>query len=201
MITIVDYGCGNLGALSNMFDYLGAKVTVTSDPDEIFRSPRVVLPGVGPFDVALRRINGVDGLRDSLIGVSEGKAGFLLGICLGMQLLGSSSEEGLEAGLGLFDFRVQRFPAYPGLKVPHVGWANVRNQLATPHTDSEDVSRFYFSHSYFLAPEGRPYEWKYSEHGVEFVAAVKDGNVWGAQFHPEKSHRFGREFLQNFLDL
>jgi glutamine amidotransferase len=201
VIAIVDYGCGNLGSLSNMLDYLGAQVKITSDPEVISKAPRVLLPGVGSFDVAASKIDGVDGLRECLLEVGEGKAGLLLAICLGMQLLGKSSDEGQKQGLGIFDYEVQRFPVSQGLKVPHVGWGAVNHEPGGPPSELGTLGRFYFSHSYYVPSQGKPFEFGFSGHGVEFVSVVKHGNVLGAQFHPEKSHRFGREFLKNFLEL
>lgn len=201
MITLVDYGCGNVGSLSNMFEYLGAKVQITSDPDAISKAPRVVLPGVGPFDVAASKIDSVGGLRECLVEVGERKTGLLLGICLGMQLLGKSSDEGQGQGLGLVDFKVQRFPVSQSLKVPHVGWGAVNDEPEGTRNQLGTLGRFYFSHSYYLPSYGKPFEFGFSWHGVDFVSVVKQENIVGAQFHPEKSHRFGREFLQNFLEL
>lgn len=201
MITLVDYGCGNVGSLSNMFEYLGAKVQITSDPDAISKAPRVVLPGVGPFDVAASKIDSVDGLRECLVELGERKTVLLLGICLGMQLLGKSSDEGQGEGLGLLDYKVQRFPVSQNLKVPHVGWGAVNGEPEGTRNELGTLGRFYFSHSYYLPSYGKPFEFGFSWHGVDFVSVVKQENVVGAQFHPEKSHRFGREFLQNFLEL
>jgi len=201
VITLVDYGCGNLGSLSNMFEYLGAGVQITSDPDIISKASRVVLPGVGPFDVAASKIDSIDGLRECLVELGEGKTVLLLGICLGMQLLGKTSDEGQEQGLGILDFGVQRFPISGGLKVPHVGWSVVNDEPEGNHTELGTIGRFYFSHSYYLPSHGKPFEFGFSSHGVDFVYVVKQENVVGAQFHPEKSHRFGREFLQSFLEL
>lgn len=201
MITLVDYGCGNVGSLINMFEYLGAEVRLTSDPDEISKASRVVLPGVGPFDVAASRIDSVDGLRQCLVELGDKKTVLLLGICLGMQLLGKASDEGQEQGLGLFDYNLQRFPNSGSLKVPHVGWGAVNDEPQGTRNDLGALGRFYFSHSYYLPSCGKPFEFGFSWHGVDFVSVVKQENVVGAQFHPEKSHRFGREFLQSFLEL
>lgn len=205
MITIIDYGMGNIGSVANMLRKIGAPAVVSSDPDVIRRASKLILPGVGAFDVGMSNLRTL-GLIAVLNEVVLQRAVPLLGICLGMQLLTKSSEEGNEPGLGWFDARTVRFRLSPEqsegrfpLRVPHMGWKTV----AIIKTDSlfRDLEgpRFYFVHSYHVAclPEDTVAT---ARHGNEFVAAIQKGNVCGVQFHPEKSHKFGLRLLANFAE-
>ncbi|NIJ19298.1 glutamine amidotransferase [Sphingomonas naasensis] len=200
MITIVDYGIGNLGSIRNMFRRIGASAQVTSDLEEIGSATKLLLPGVGAFDNAMARIN-EGGLREVL----DRKAGEgvpILGICLGMQLLTSGSEEGQLPGLGWIPGRAHRLPASPRLKVPHMGWNLVRTARRSPLTaDLPPDARFYFVHSFAVQVHDRGDSLLRATHGVEFDAAIQRGNIYGAQFHPEKSHRFGMQLLSNFAQI
>ena len=195
MITVVDYGMGNLRNVRRAFEQLGASVLLTSSPADVKTAEKLVLPGVGAFGEAVRRIDTL-GLRKPILGhVMKGKP--LLGVCLGMQLLFGRSEEAPGApGLGLLNGEVVRFGA--ALKVPHIGWND-----ATPTRDNSlfgPGSRggcFYFVHSYCVidcrATVAR------TEYGVQFSSAVEEGPVFGVQFHPEKSQSAGMTLLRNFL--
>jgi glutamine amidotransferase len=199
MITIVDYGMGNLGAVLNMFKRVGAKAEITSDLERIARSGKLLLPGVGAFDNAMRRINEGGALREVLDRKARIERVPILGICLGMQLLTHGSEEGQLPGLGWIDARTTRFPADMGLKVPHMGW-NVATPART-HPLLEGLpeeSRFYFVHSYFVRVADPGDRLLTARYGVDFDAALCRDNIMGAQFHPEKSHRFGMKLLENF---
>lgn len=199
MIAIVDYKIGNLAAIANMFNRLGVSCEITADPEKIKRAEKIVLPGNGAFDACMQglRATGLIPLLNERV-LSEKTP--LLGICVGAQMLGHGSEEGNEVGLGWMDIQVKRFPDLPGLRVPHMGWCQVKKS-ASPHplfeTLSEDA-RFYFVHSYYLAP-ARPEDILLTAtYGIEFAAAVGKNNIVGVQFHPEKSHRFGKQLLAQF---
>lgn len=201
-ILIVDYGMGNIGSLRNMFRRIGADTAVANDRSSIERASKILLPGVGAFDAAMQRIEEL-GIADALRG--RAAAGVpILGICLGMQLLTNGSEEGGRLGLGLIPASAKRFPRDMGLKVPHMGWNIVRRAEPSPLTawmESEDETRFYFVHSYAVETEAPSDTMLSCEYGIPFAAGIARGNVFGAQFHPEKSHRFGMRFLSAFVDL
>lgn len=201
MITIVDYGMGNLGAVQNMLRYIGAQARVSGDPDVVAQASRILLPGVGAFDAAMQRIR-----ASGLLPVLERKALMervpTLGICLGMQLLTRGSEEGNEPGLGWIAADTRRFPDRPGLKVPHMGWNLVHGFRAHPLTaDLPPEPRFYFVHSYCVQVDDEAHRLLQAHHGIDFDAAIGRDNIVGAQFHPEKSHRFGMKLLANFASM
>lgn len=201
MITIVDYGVGNLGSIQNMFKRIGVASQVTGDPDAIARAGKILLPGVGAFDNAMRLID-ESGLRTVLDRKALEDRVPVLGICLGMQLLTRSSEEGSRKGLGWIQASTRRFPAMPGLKVPHMGWNVVTPTRKDALTrDLPDEPRFYFVHSYFVSVDDPEDSILKADYAVTFDAAVHHSNIYGAQFHPEKSHKFGRQFLANFAGL
>lgn len=201
MITIVDYGMGNLGSVLNMCKRIDAPARISSDLEEIGSAEKIILPGVGAFDNAMRRLNefGMDAviMKRAL----EDKIP-TLGICLGMQLLVDGSEEGQLPGLGLIRGKAQRFAKKPGLRVPHMGW-----NVVTPYVESAllqklpDESRFYFVHSYYVTVADASNRLLTAKHDVEFDAGIVDRNVYGVQFHPEKSHRFGMKLLSNFAHV
>jgi glutamine amidotransferase len=201
MITIVDYGMGNLGAVLNMFKRIGVRAAITGDADRIAQAEKLVLPGVGAFDSAMKRIN-ESGLRATLDRRALEDRIPILGICLGMQLLTRGSEEGIEPGLGWIPAAATRFPDMPGLKVPHMGWNVVEPVQAHRLTAGlPEGSRFYFVHSYCVQVDDQRDSLLKVRYGIEFDAAIARGNICGAQFHPEKSHRFGMKFLGNFAEI
>lgn len=200
-ITIVDYGMGNIGSLINMFRRIGVATDVTGRPEDIARARKILLPGVGAFDAAMARIDTL-GLRPVLRQRAlEDKIPFL-GICLGMQLLVNSSEEGTSEGLGLIPGHARRFPRGGGLKVPHMGWNEVKVTRQTPLTEELPAEpRFYFVHSYYVTATAREDVMLSCEYGLEFDAGLNHENIYGAQFHPEKSHKFGMALLRGFAGL
>lgn len=201
MITIVDYGIGNLGSIRNMFKRIGAPAIVTSDLDQIASAKKILLPGVGAFDVAMERINSTE-LRSVLDRKALDEGIPVLGICLGMQLLTRASDEGRLPGLGWIPAATKRFPALPGLKVPHMGWNLVRQARPSALTaDLSSEARFYFVHSFYVQVDDPADSILRAHYGTHFDAAVHRGNIYGAQFHPEKSHRFGMQLLTNFAKL
>lgn len=199
-ITIVDYGMGNIGSLRNMFRRIGCATELASTPEDLRRASKVLLPGVGAFDPAMERLEATGlgaAVRDRALvdGVPT------MGICLGMQLLGHGSEEGERPGLSLIPARARRFPASAG-KVPHMGWNVVTPASPSPLTAPlPPESRFYFVHSYYMRAEDPADAILTCTYGVTFDAALQRGNVFGAQFHPEKSHRFGMALLKAFAEL
>lgn len=201
MITIVDYGVGNLGSICNMFKRIGVPAVATADLGRIADASKLLLPGVGAFDNAMQRIN-ESGLREILLKKVAEQATPILGICLGMQLLTRGSEEGKLGGLGLVPASTVRFPAIEGLKVPHMGWNVVKPTRNCALIEGLPANaRFYFVHSYCVHVDDAADSLLRCHYGVDFDAAFQRGNIYGAQFHPEKSHKFGMTFLGNFASL
>lgn len=196
MIAIVDYGMGNLRSVQKAFEKIGVTARIVPFPRDLERARGIVLPGVGAFGQAMDnlRVIGWDvALREA---VARGTP--LLGICLGMQLLFESSEEmGRHQGLGILRGEVKRFNGM--LKVPHMGWNVVRAKHFSPLLhDVPDGSYAFFVHSYYCAPRDESVILATTDYGIEFASIVGHGNVFGAQFHPEKSQHVGLKILQNF---
>jgi len=205
MVAIIDYGLGNLGSIANMLKAIGEKTIVTSDAEKIHNVERLILPGVGAFDAGKEQLEkrGLDSVIQRE--VASGKP--ILGICLGMQLLGRKSEEGKKAGLGLIPFDNVRFDfsnidenLRKQLKIPHMGWDIVAFKKNVPLLqDIQGTQRYYFVHSYHAVCDSEENVLMTCDYGYEFVAAVCKDNVYGAQFHPEKSHDFGMKIFENFV--
>jgi len=203
MISVIDYGVCNLGSMLNMLRKAGAQAQLASTASDIDRAEKIILPGVGAFDNGIAALT-ERGLVEPLRRKALRDKVPLLGVCLGMQMLGRRSEEGKLDGLGLLDAEAQRFrfDADSGFKVPHMGWSQL-----LPRRDSvllralETRSRFYFCHSYHLVCKDGADVLARAGYGGEFVAIVQRDNVYGVQFHPEKSHRFGMELLHNFAEM
>ncbi len=201
MITIIDYGMGNLGSIQNMFKRIGVAATVAGDLETIAKAEKILLPGVGAFDNAMQRIND-GGLRELLDKKALVECVPILGICLGMQLLTHSSEEGSLPGLGWIAAAARRFPTNLDLKVPHMGWNIVTpNCTSALIQDLPEEVRFYFVHSYCVHVDNEQDSIMKANYGISFDAAIQHGNIYGAQFHPEKSHRFGMQLFKNFASL
>lgn len=203
MITIVNYGMGNLGSVQNMCKRIGVPSEITGDPDVIERSTKLLLPGVGAFDAAMQKIAD-SGLRKVLDKkVLEEKVP-TLGICLGMQLLTDSSEEGVLPGLGWIPAKTLKFKFQPDsrLKIPHMGWNRVDiKKESLLLKDLPEEPRFYFVHSYYVQCEDEGDILTTTPYGSDFHSIVRKDNVYGAQFHPEKSHKYGMKLLKNFADI
>lgn len=200
-ILIIDYGMGNIGSMQNMFKRIGVQTEVSAREHRISKADKLVLPGVGAFDAAMARIDEL-GIRPLLLKRAKVDKIPFIGVCLGMQLLFDKSEEGQLQGLGLMPGRVKKFPTSGGLKVPHMGWSDVERHSPSPLTESLGQDpRFYFVHSYFVEPESSSDVILYATYGTRFAAAVQKGNIFGAQFHPEKSHRFGLALLKCFVEI
>ncbi len=204
MISIIDYGVANLGSILNMLRKVGARAELVSSKEAVARAEKIILPGIGAFDhgiSALRERGLVDVLRKKVL---DDKVP-LLGVCLGMQMLGKVSEEGHLAGLGLLDAHCKRFSFTDDhrQKVPHMGWSLLapRQQESALLKGLDAKARFYFVHSYHMVCADPADVLATACYGSEFVAMVQRGNVFGAQFHPEKSHRFGMALLHNFAEV
>lgn len=199
MIAIIDYDIGNLAAIANMLNRLGVECVITADPAVVELADRIILPGNGAFDACVRGLRASGLLELLTYKVLDAKAP-LLGICVGAQMLGHGSEEGKEPGLGWIDMRVRRFPRLPGLRVPHMGWRPVMRRAADGALTAslEEDTRFYFVHSYYLDPVSEDAVLLTATYGIRFAAAVQINNIAGVQFHPEKSHRFGKKLLAQF---
>lgn len=205
MISIVDYGIGNIGSVANMLKHIGSQPVLASSIEEIKSAKALLLPGVGSFGVAmetLHRLGFVDPLRQKVL-VERIP---ILGICLGMQLLGNGSEEassnGNVPGLGFIDADFVKFSFLPSssLKVPHMGWNTLSVARDNPLIDiAEEEQRFYFVHSYFAKCHDPHDVIATCTYGHEFVCAYGRDNILGTQFHPEKSHKFGMRLLRNFV--
>jgi glutamine amidotransferase len=203
MVTIVDYGMGNLGSVRNMFNYIKVPVQVSGDAKVIEQAVRVLLPGVGAFDAAMLKINDA-GLRDVLQYKAMEEKVPVLGICLGMQLLTNGSEEGMMPGFGWIDATTQRFRfADKNMKVPHMGWNLTREiQPSALTKDLGEEPRFYFVHSYYITAADEKNVLMRTHYGHDFDSVITNGgNIYGAQFHPEKSHKFGMQLFKNFAKL
>ena len=203
MIGVLDYGVGNIGSIRNMLKKVGAESTAVQNAASLQACDKLVLPGVGAFDYGMSMLNG-SGMREALdAAVAQGVP--LLGICLGMQMLGRSSEEGHLSGLGYIPFHNQRFceEKLDGLKIPHMGWdvVDLCDAMDPLVQGLEQPPRYYFVHSYYAVCDCAADELMRCDYGESFVAAVRHGRVWGTQFHPEKSHRFGMQLLRNFAEV
>lgn len=205
-IAVIDYGMGNLRSVSKALEHVagGKQVIVTADPAQVAGAERVVFPGQGAMPDCMRELD-ARGLRPAVLAAARDKP--FLGICIGLQMLFERSEEGNVSGLGVFQGDVRHFPdgkmlAADGqrLKVPHMGWNNVRQKPHALWADIADGSRFYFVHSYCVQPVDPALESGATEYGIPFTCAVARDNIFAVQFHPEKSARDGLQLLQNFVE-
>ncbi len=202
MITIVDYGVGNLASINNMLKKVGAQARISAAAEDIATADKLILPGVGAFDTCAEKLqqSGLTALLNKK--VLEDRT-LVLGICVGHQLLAEGSEEGVLPGLGWIKGRVVKFkqellPA--GVKIPHMGWTNVVLDKPSPLFDNMyEEPRFYFVHSYYIAPDRGEDVLLTADYGYPFTAGVEHDNIMGVQFHPEKSHKFGMKLLENFV--
>ena len=202
-IVVIDYGMGNLGSISNMLKYLGYSAKISSDKTVIENADKLILPGVGHFDRAMQNINRFD-LFNLLQFKALDKQIPIMGICLGMQLLCNSSEEGIDKGLAFVDAEVVKFnfEKPQNLKVPHMGWNNVEmskpDSLITNGLTEE--ARFYFVHSFYVRCNNESDVLTRTFYGHSFVSSFEKNNIIGVQFHPEKSHKYGVTLFRNFIE-
>lgn len=203
MVAIVNYGLGNLTSILNMHKRLGLDAVITSDHEAIQKADRLIIPGVGHFKMGMENLHqsGLKDLLDTLV-LQERKP--VLGICLGAQLLTRHSEEGYVNGLGWVDAVTVRFDQHllNGKKVPHMGWSDVRLTDTSPlWAGLPGDPRFYHVHTYHFKFEHSTEVSATATYGYEFVCAFRKGNIYGTQFHPEKSHKFGMAVLKNFSQI
>ncbi len=203
MIALVDYGLGNIQAFANIYRHLGIEAAPARTADDLRAASKIILPGVGAFDWAMTRLQ-ASGLRDALDKEVLEARKPVLGICVGMQMMARSSEEGKLPGLGWIDATVVKFDARllkSKTHLPHMGW----NDAIPLRTDTIfsclDAPRYYFLHSYFMKTDREENVLATSNYGVTFTSAVQAGIVFGTQFHPEKSHQWGVRLLKNFAEF
>lgn len=204
MIAIIDYGLGNVQAIANIYKRLNIEARLAATPEALESADRLILPGVGSFDWAMQCLASA-GLRqvlDELVTVARRP---VLGICVGMQMMARSSEEGKESGLGWIGGEVRRFafpPDHDRLMLPHMGWNDVApGRPCVLLAGLETAARFYFLHSYYFAPDTQDGVIATADYGGAFACGVASGNCYGVQFHPEKSHGWGIQLLKNFAEL
>lgn len=203
MITIVNYGMGNLGSILNMFNYLGFAAEITSDPTKISQATKLILPGVGAFDNGMKELanqNLIEPLNESVLV----KKTPILGICLGMQLMTNKSEEGVLSGLGWVNVNTIKFSfseENSHLKIPHMGWNYVKPvKESRLWKNMPENSKFYFVHSYHIPIKDNAAALLETTYGFPFASAVQSENIMAVQFHPEKSHKYGLQLLKNFAE-
>lgn len=204
MIIIVDYGMGNLGSIRNMLKKAGSDSVISNDREAIENATKLILPGVGAFDKAMNNLKDLDLIQLLNRKVLLEKTP-VLGICLGMQLMANSSEEGTASGLGWIDAQVKKFkfPTHIYHKIPHMGWNTVldtKNNFLFKSMPHKEL-RYYFVHSYYFEANNKLDVFGETYHGITFAAAINKENIYGVQFHPEKSHKFGMQLLKNFIDI
>jgi glutamine amidotransferase len=202
-IGIIDAGLGNIASIQRMIEKAGGAAVLVKKPDQLSEVIKVILPGVGHFDEGMRKLQAT-GFTDSLVDLVGQRRVSVLGICLGMQLLCRYSEEGSLHGLNLIDAEVKRFQLLPelNLKIPHMGWnvvRSARSNILLP--ESTEEQRFYFVHSYKVVPKDSTISIGVADYGGEFCATFQQENIFGVQFHPEKSHRFGLALMKRFIEL
>lgn len=200
-IIVIDYGVGNVGSILNMLKRIGADVVASNSKNEIENADKLILPGVGSFDYGMEMLE-KSGLKELVINHALIEKKPILGICLGMQMLGKKSEEGIKEGLNLIPFETKKFKFDNNkLKIPHMGWdiSNVSIERDPIFKDIIEEQRYYFVHSYHAVCDEEKYELMSCEYGYKFSSAVKKDNIYGVQFHPEKSHKFGMKLLENFV--
>ena len=203
MISIVNYGLGNLKSVLNMINKIGGQATIETNPKVLDHADKIILPGVGAFDYSMSNLN-KNGWINALNEAVLARKVPVLGICLGMQLMCKSSEEGIIPGLGWIDADVKKFnyPLDSNFKIPHMGWNTVNIKKSNPLiTDKENEQRFYFVHSYHVVCNNMKDILTTSHHGYEITSAFSHNNIYGVQFHPEKSHRFGMALLKKFIEM
>lgn len=200
MLTIIDYGVGNLASIQNMLKKAGAKSLISSNTNDVANATKIIMPGMGHFDSCIIKLN-QSGLMEVLHQKINTEKIPMLGICVGLQMLMENSEEGVEQGLGwvkgkTVKFKKELMPA--NYTIPNMGWLDVKAMKEAPLFENLEYSRFYFAHSFYVLPENDDVSLLKAFYGYEYTVAVQQENIMGVQFHPEKSHRFGLQLLKNF---
>ena len=201
MIGIINYGLGNVQSFINSYRMLGIPSMSLSDKEDLKRVDRLILPGVGSFDNAIERFNN-SGLRDDIEDLIFNKNLPIMGVCIGLQIMAKTSSEGSSSGLGWIDGEVEIIDHEKNIILPHMGW----NEIQIIEKDSKLLSnlqskRFYFLHSYHFIPNQEKNKIASVNYGEDILAAISKGNIYGCQFHPEKSHSAGLNVLENFANL
>lgn len=198
-VTLVHYGLGNIQAFAHIYQRLNMAVEVAITAEQVRNAQRLIMPGVGAFDWAMARLN-ASGMRDALDDAVLNRKTPVLGVCVGMQMMAERSDEGVESGLGWIKGDVKAFDTMSEmpLPLPHMGWNDV-----APVTDdclfaNIEAPKYYFLHSYCIVPQNAADTLATANYGNNFVSAVRHGNIFGTQFHPEKSHSWGIDLLSNF---
>ena len=200
MITIIDYGLGNIESIANMLKKIGQKSIISQNNEDILEAKKLILPGVGSFDTGMNNLKKRGFIEILNKRVLKDKIP-ILGICLGMQLMSKSSEEGLEKGFGWINAETKKFN-YKSLKIPHMGWNSINIQKQSSLFNNHNQKRrFYFVHSYYVECNVKEDILTTTEYGQSFTSMFEKGNIYGAQFHPEKSHAFGMEIFNKFSVL
>lgn len=204
MITIVNYGLGNIQAIANIYKRLNIPACIAASAEQLAEAQKIILPGVGAFDWAMTRLD-QSGMRECLDDLVLGKGRPVLGICVGMQMMAKRSDEGVLEGLGWINAEVKKFDEASfthKTRLPHMGWNDVApRQNGCLFRGLESGARFYFLHSYYVAPNQEDDVLALTDYNGPYASSVRSGNVFGAQFHPEKSHHWGIQLLKNFAEL
>ena len=201
MIAIVDYGLGNVQAFKDVYNRLNLPVFIASSSKDLVGATKLILPGVGSFDYAITKLD-ESGMRKNIEALVIDKQIPILGVCVGMQMLARSSEEGKLKGLGWIDAKVKRFDATNDIILPHMGWNNVnpRSYDGLYKNTKKDL-KFYFLHEYYFDAYEESEVEATANYKGEYACSVRKGNIFGVQFHPEKSHHFGMQLLKNFAEI
>jgi imidazole glycerol-phosphate synthase subunit HisH len=203
MVTLLDYGLGNIQAFHHIYSQLNLNVDVATNTSQLELAEKIILPGVGAFDCAMNRLNN-SGMREVLDDLVLNKKIPVLGVCVGLQMMANRSEEGELPGLGWINGEVKRFDnaVFSGkTHLPHMGWNDISIWGNSPLFGGLTSSRFYFLHSYYFSPYKPSQTLASTNYGGEFSSAVSNGHIYGVQFHPEKSHACGIQVLKNFAEL
>jgi glutamine amidotransferase len=204
MITIIDYGVGNISAFQNVYKRLNIETKIARSVEDLNLVTKIILPGVGAFDYAMSQLNS-SGMREKLDDLVLDKKIPVIGVCVGMQMMGNKSEEGFCDGLRWIDGDVLRFDTKKisqRVKLPHMGWNDVKSQNNNKlFTNLHEDSIFYFLHSYYFKCHNNNESIALTEYGISFSSAINFQNIYGVQFHPEKSHHYGEILLNNFAKI
>lgn len=201
MISIVDYGLGNVMAFANIYKNLNIPVEVVSSASKLISAKRILLPGVGSFDWAMTKLN-ESGMRKTLDNLVLDKKVPIIGICVGMQMMANNSDEGDMEGLGWIDAKVRRMDDSDGAFLPHMGWNNascVKKHALFNNLNND--ARFYFLHSYIFEQSNETHVLTKTSYNSSFTSSISSNNILGVQFHPEKSHHWGVQLLKNFSEI